>query len=35
VPVAQLANNPRLLVPASGMLTAIPETNSLIISSSA
>ncbi|MBK6286245.1 MAG: type II secretion system secretin GspD [Gammaproteobacteria bacterium] len=35
VPVAQLANNLRPLVPASGMLTAYPETNSLIISSSA
>ena len=29
------ANNLRPLVPASGMLTAYPETNSLIISSSA
>ena len=35
VPVAQLANNLRPLVPAEGMLTAYPETNSLIISSSA
>jgi general secretion pathway protein D len=35
VPATQLVNNLRPLVPASGMLTAYPETNSIIISSSA
>jgi general secretion pathway protein D len=35
VPASQLATNLRPLVPQAGMLTAYPETNSLIVASSA
>ena len=35
VPASQLATNLRPLVPQTGMLTAYPETNSLIVASSA
>ena len=35
VPASQLASNLRPLVPQAGMLTAYPETNSLIVASSA
>jgi general secretion pathway protein D len=35
VPASQLANNLRPLVPSTGLLSAYPETNSLIVASSA
>lgn len=35
VPASQLANNLRPLVPTTGLLSAYPETNSLIVASSA